>query len=513
MARRVFGIDIGTSAVKLTELNKVKDSLKIVNTTVLPFDVQKNIPKLLKGFLKKQNLSRACARVTIPAQAAFTRLVKLPLATRDNLDQVIKYETQQQVPFPLEEIIWGYQVCDTTEQDIYVLIIAVKKVLLDEFIALVENSGFSIEHLTVGTVVLDNLFKFLKLFDEKTLILDLGHKTTDMIISDKNMLWTRTLPLGGLDIEENLSRELSIDIAAARNIKEKRSVVLTMYYGKEQQQLTEEQKTSQAISSTLFDICNEVLQSVNYYRAHYNKQKVFKRVILLGGVSRINNLDKFLASNLNLDVLRINLAEHFLVSKEVKETNADLFSTSLGSILGKYVVPQVNIDLLPKEVVRLKRWKKKLPYLAAAFILLGVFVMQLIGYSTGKILRSSKYMVKLSEYETYLKKQMPEQVENDLLVQKTRHDFFYDLAKSKAVALEAVNELSRLLPAGIWFEHLEYAKEKSLLKMTGTAGNSFTPLIDLKNNLERSKFFTEVKITEAFHQAGRVKFSAEVKCK
>lgn len=514
MAKRVFGIDIGTYSIKVVELEKNKDKLVVTKTAVLPFDSVKDIPKILKNYLTKQRLSSALANVTIPAQSSFLRLVKLPIATRSNIEQVIRYETQQQVPFPLDEVVWGYQICHTTDQEIFVLLVAIKKVLLDEYIELIEAAGFEINHLSVGTIALYNLLRLLKLVDENALILDIGHKTTDLIISDNNVIWTRTLPLGGKDIEDSLVRELAIGMPEARDLKEKRSVLLTMYYGKEETTLSEEQKISQAISSTLFDICTEVLQSINYFRTHYNKEKSFKGIMLTGGIARISNIAKFLEANLNMPVQKAEIAQHFTLDKSVSKPDLDLMATAIGASLKTQTDLAVDIDLLPQEIVTAKTWKRKVPYLAASFILLGVIALQFITHISNKSADNAKYLERLKQYSAYITQQAEASDKGrDLLSVKTKIDFLGNLAKAKMVALEAMDELAKSLPEDVILERLEFKKENFLFVMSGVSGKGFPDLVLFRDNLEKSNYFKQIKITQAFTQNNAVRFNAEVSVK
>ena len=45
----------------------------------------------------------------IAAQSVFTRFVKLPSVEPDKVDQIIQFEAQQNVPFPIDEVVWDYQ--------------------------------------------------------------------------------------------------------------------------------------------------------------------------------------------------------------------------------------------------------------------------------------------------------------------------------------------------------------------------------------------------------------------
>ena len=49
-----------------------------------------------------------------PGYQVFSKFVKLPQVDSAKVDQIIQYEAQQNVPFPLEEVVWNYQKTGTT---------------------------------------------------------------------------------------------------------------------------------------------------------------------------------------------------------------------------------------------------------------------------------------------------------------------------------------------------------------------------------------------------------------
>src|SRR5438309_1914832 len=85
----------------------------------------------------------------IPAQSVFTRFVKLPSVGEDKIDQIVTFEAQQNVPFPIDEVVWDYQLVDSGEStQVEVVIVAVKADLLDEI-------NDAVEHSSLKTTIVD----------------------------------------------------------------------------------------------------------------------------------------------------------------------------------------------------------------------------------------------------------------------------------------------------------------------------------------------------------------------
>ena len=78
-------------------------------------------------------------RLSLPAQLTFSRMVKVPAMSGSDLPQMVMFEAKQNIPYPLEEVVWDYRVVFETEShDSEVLIVAAKADLLDEWTAVVD---------------------------------------------------------------------------------------------------------------------------------------------------------------------------------------------------------------------------------------------------------------------------------------------------------------------------------------------------------------------------------------
>jgi Tfp pilus assembly PilM family ATPase len=47
---------------------------------------------------------------TVAEESVFTRFVKLPPIGEEKIERIIAFEAQQNVPFPIDEVVWDYQV-------------------------------------------------------------------------------------------------------------------------------------------------------------------------------------------------------------------------------------------------------------------------------------------------------------------------------------------------------------------------------------------------------------------
>ena len=101
------------------------------------------------------------SRVVISGHPIFIRFVKLPPLDLDQVDQIVEFEAQQQVPFPINEVVWDYQLMGVPDDpEVEVLLAAIKADELDEFDGMVASSGIKTTGAEVAPIELFNAFRF-----------------------------------------------------------------------------------------------------------------------------------------------------------------------------------------------------------------------------------------------------------------------------------------------------------------------------------------------------------------
>ena len=128
MARtnRIIALDIGASKVVLAEFAVSKEGApELVNYGIGQLGIQLDsetdpsayVVSTIRDLMREHNIKPAPLLMTISGQMVFPRYVKLPPVTRDKLMQMINYEAEQNVPFPIEEVVWDYQLIGDTGRE------------------------------------------------------------------------------------------------------------------------------------------------------------------------------------------------------------------------------------------------------------------------------------------------------------------------------------------------------------------------------------------------------------
>ena len=114
----VWGIDIGQCAFKAIRLENVEGA---VTATAFDYiehpkilsqpdaDPDQLIREALDKFLERNALKGDVVVIGIPGQSGLARFVKLPPVEEKKIGDIVRFEAKQQIPFPLDEVIWDYQ--------------------------------------------------------------------------------------------------------------------------------------------------------------------------------------------------------------------------------------------------------------------------------------------------------------------------------------------------------------------------------------------------------------------
>ena len=155
-------------------------------------------------------LDKAKVHWAMAGQSVFTRFVKLPPLGNENVDKLVSFEAQQNVPFPMNEVVWDYQfVGEGKSGDVEVVLVAIKADSLDDYNYLVEDASLKTQIIDVAPLALFNAYRYNYADVEKSaLVIDIGARSTNLIYFDGKRAFTRNIPVGGALITANIAKKL-----------------------------------------------------------------------------------------------------------------------------------------------------------------------------------------------------------------------------------------------------------------------------------------------------------------
>lgn len=312
-------------------------------------------------------------RNVVSGQQVFMRFIKLPAIDLDNIAEQVGYEAQQHIPFPLEDIVYSYQeLADRGEGEREVLLVAIKKDVLDNLNTQVESNGLRTRSVDCSITSLYNAFRIS--YPEETepvMLLDIGAKTTDIIFSEAGRFFTRSVTAAGAFVTNSVAREFGMSFREAEQFKVNSGVV-SLGNGHTDSMGEQEAALATTIRTAMGRLSSEVQRTINHYRAQYKGNPPTKAYIC-GGGARLAYTLEFLQSTLNIPVEYMNPLNAFSIGNKVDQEALDADAICLGPIVGAAVTGakagEFDIDLVPTSVGKDRAEKQLLPKVAVAGIL------------------------------------------------------------------------------------------------------------------------------------------------
>jgi type IV pilus assembly protein PilM len=385
---RILSLNLGMQTVGAAEFRSTPDGgLTIVNWKTVelivdpaadatrPAQIEGAIGELREsmGLAKKET-----AQVTLPSQSVFSRFVRLPGATAQDVTEIIKFEAQQNVPFPIDEVVWDYQIMgEVREGNWDVGIVAIKADQLGEVVDSVAKSGIRPFAIDAAPFALYNAFRFN--YSDLTgcsLIVDVGARTTNLIFVEGQRLFSRTIPVGGSSISTAVAKEFHQDITLAERLKvEKGFVGLGGAY--EQPDDATVAKISKVVRNTMTRLHAEIARSISFYRQSQHGSAPV-RGFLAGGSVGMPYMIEFFAEKLQIPIEHFNALRNVTVGNEPLAQELAGKAHALGELVGGGLRQvgecPVEINLRPLSLVKEQDLAKRKPFLigAVACVLAGL---------------------------------------------------------------------------------------------------------------------------------------------
>ena len=382
---KILALDIGAASVKVGEFQLSKShGLRLINFNhadlgVDPEHEEDRKPAMIaaiRSVLREKNIRARHVVFSVSGQSVFTRFVKLPPVDESKVEQIIQYEAQQNVPFPIDEVIWDHQLLGNTEQgELEVVLLAIKSDIIEELNAGVESAGLLTEIVDVAPMALSNAVRYNEGEPEGcTMVVDMGARTTNLLFLEKGRIWSRPIPIAGNAITQSIAAEFNVPFLDAEQLKRAKGFVAL---GGAYEEPADEQQAriSKIIRNVMTRLHAEIARSINFYKGQQSG-KTPSRLLLSGGTSIIPYTDRFFQEKLQIPVELFNpfrnveIAES--ISREELAKCAHFFGEIVGLGLRRVTHCPLEVNLLPKSIQARKQMRLKRPYFfgAAAAVLL-----------------------------------------------------------------------------------------------------------------------------------------------
>ena len=305
--KSVAGLDIGSSSIKMVELDSKSNQLSLVALGYqnLPDDT------IIDGQIMELNvvsdvIQNVCSNFQVNADQVVTGVsghsviiknIVLPPMSSDELEESIDWHAEEHIPYDLADVSLDYQVTNNTSDATHVLIAACKRERIDNVRQAVQLAGKEPFVIDVDTFALQNCYEMNYQPDESQVVtlLNIGASTMNVnIVKGTRSLFTRDITVGGSQFTDVLQRSLGISYQQAEAVKRGVTHAVDGF---------EEKSIEPLINNVTEIVAMEIQKTFDFYRATTeDNQTVVQKILISGGGSKMNGLAQDLSRRLELPV-------------------------------------------------------------------------------------------------------------------------------------------------------------------------------------------------------------------
>jgi type IV pilus assembly protein PilM len=483
MAKKIQTLNIGASTVTLAEYESSGKALKLVkygmSALAAPLDAENASTVLTPAvmeIMRERGIKPGKVAISVSGQMVFPRFAAIaPAGSDEKFDQMVRYEIEQNVPFPIDEMVCDRQILGDTEAgDKAVMIVGAKVDQIEAITDAVSSAGFTPEIVDVAPLALTNVLKAARGDGECSVILDIGAKTTSLIIVEGEKLYNRSIPVAGNQITKEIAQLLGCTPEEADGYKRQSAYVsLGGVMEDEDETLDRISKVCRAVMTRLHA---EINRSINFYRSQQGGG-VPARLYLTGGTSLLPQVDQFFRDSLQIEVEYLNPFEIVGVGpgldQEALGADVAYLSVSAGVALHAAGLAPIAINLLPPSILEARAEVARIPFVGvAAACVIAAAVCWLFAA------QSETETTKEKNEEIAAKAESLKSVKTRVESAKKKSDDAFaaaeDLAKRlslRARTVERVRILKRTLEPDLWIARWEDRIEKTTIPDPKGRGN------------------------------------------
>lgn len=310
--KEIIGLDVGSQQVKVVQLKESKGSYRLERLTVAPLQPElivdgsildaTRVVEVIRELISTSDIKTKDVTLSVSGHSSvIIKRVALPQMSEDELDESIRFEAEQYIPFDIEDVNLDFQILGPAEEDnmMDVIIVAVKKDKINEYVSVVREAGLNPVIVDVDAFALENMYElnYEVKENENVALVNIGASMINInILKGGVSVFTRDSSVGGNLLTEALQKEFTISYAHAEKLKQ----------GEALEGISQED-IAVVLGSASEDIITEISRSFDYFRDTTNYENI-NEIIVSGGATLISGIVSSLEERTGIPV---QIAEPF----------------------------------------------------------------------------------------------------------------------------------------------------------------------------------------------------------
>ncbi len=333
-----IGLDLGSSYVKAVKLKESKGGyeLELFDIHPLPPELivdgaiidSLRLTDSLKEMIKRAAIKTKDTVISISGHSSvIIKRISVPEMTEEELNESIKFEAEQYVPFDIDDVNLDFQIIGPKEEpgQMDVILVAVKKDIINEYLAVVREAGLNPIIVDIDSFALENMYGVNYEVDanRNVALLNIGASTINMsILKGGISVFTRDSSLGSNLHTEALQREFNISYENAERLKR----------GEQVENISVE-NSAPIIEVASEEILSEIARSFDYYRSTTVHEDI-SEVILSGGCALMANFPSMIAEKTGVQTRVAEPFRNIKIPKKFDTTYVEAMAPMMAVAVG-----------------------------------------------------------------------------------------------------------------------------------------------------------------------------------
>lgn len=391
-SKSFLAVDFGAGSLKMAEFepDEAGGGLRLKQYGIKSLGIEGSqeatreaaILKAIQELFSEKHFGSKQINVCAPGFHVFSKFVKLPPVDTAKVAQIIEYEARQNVPFPLEEVVWDYQILGTTATgELEVLLVAIKTEVVEGLFRVAESAGLHLKLVDVSPAALCNAFRYnYGDLEGCTMLLDIGAKTSNLLFFEKGKVYSRSINIGANSITQDFATESKLAFAEAEQSKIEQGFV-SLGGAYEEPDNPQQAAISKIARQVMTRLHIQVNQTIQFFRGQQGGSAP-QRLYLSGGASIMPYTAQFFSEKLNVPVEYFNPFRNIQIDPSIELDELSKAAHSFGEVVGLGLRDlarcPVELNLMPKSSIQRQQFGQKKPFLIAA-----VFCVVLVVFAIG----------------------------------------------------------------------------------------------------------------------------------
>jgi type IV pilus assembly protein PilM len=225
----VLAIDCGASRVSAASFSATTDGVPVLEQIFvepLEYDTADDqqwvraVGDAIRRISTVQRLRGRKIALLVPGHLSLTKYIKVPHVDEAKRQRIIQFEARQNIPYPLDEVVWDYQIVHDDGIDFEVALCAIKLEIVEALLVQCRDIGFEPEVIEPACMGQVNAFGFCyRDARQSTLLINIGARSSNLVFLREDRYFVRNITLAGAAVTQAIADELGRGLSDAERIK------------------------------------------------------------------------------------------------------------------------------------------------------------------------------------------------------------------------------------------------------------------------------------------------------